>query len=127
MLQLILVAAMLLGVMMVRKGGFRGHGRIMGLTLIFTFISLLIVMGPSLIRGFDALMSKPTSPGAFITVLHVIVGSSALALGGLFVVNWRFSESLVGCIGRRSGMRFTISLWLIAILSGVGFYIFYYL
>jgi hypothetical protein len=71
MLQLVLVAAILLGVRIVKKGGFRGHGRIMGLSVIFTFISLLIVMGPSLIRGFGTLVSKPSRAPRRVVELYV--------------------------------------------------------
>ncbi|MFW9802315.1 MAG: hypothetical protein ACFFFC_06675 [Candidatus Thorarchaeota archaeon] len=127
MLQFMLVILLALG--FYQRRTFVQHGRIMALATILNLGATALVMLPSLILNFGALVGGPFNAGVGITIGHSIGGSIALALGLLFSVRFliktRNSQPLT--CGTRRTMYLTLILWLFALSAGLAFFAFYYL
>ncbi len=107
----------------------RNHGLIMATATITNIMMLLSAMLPSLILNWNVLVSEPTSPGVVITLGHVIIGLIAISGGGLFSMRFIASErskTSPRC-GKRREMRTVLVLWILTLLLGIGFYLYYYL
>lgn len=125
--QLLLVVIMALGFYKRRR--FAIHGRIMALATLINLGATALVMVPSLIINFGAIVAAPFSPGVLITIAHGILGSTAIVLGSLFSVRFLIATrnaQPLAC-GTRWMMISTILLWLFALVGGLAFYSFYYL
>ena len=70
----------------------------------------------SLVVGFNRTRAGDDDGGGF-----------ALLSGIYFVASWRFADTFVRCMGRRTWMMATIGLWLLSTLTGIAFYAYYYL
>lgn len=84
--QLLLVVILALGFYRRRK--FATHGRIMALATLINLGAIALIMVPSLIFNFGAVIAAPLSPGVLITIAHSILGSTAIILGSLFSVRF---------------------------------------
>jgi hypothetical protein len=84
-------------------------------------------MAPSLIFGFGAITSNPTSPDPIIAVAHAIVGASAWLCGAYLAWHWRLQPTTAECFKRKKFMKPVLYAWLTAAILGVGFYIYYYI
>ncbi len=126
-LQTVLVALLVWGRTHAKGGRYRNHGRFMAVAVALNIISFLLVMGPSMALGWGIVVSKPTDPGVIISVIHAVGGGFALLSGIYLVASWRFADSFGKCMGRRTQMIATIGLWLLSTLTGIAFYVYYYL
>ena len=126
-LQIVLVALLIWGRTHAKGGKYRNHGSFMAVAVALNIISFLLVMGPSMSLGWGIVVSQPTNPGVIISVIHAIGGGFALLSGIYFVISWRFADTFTRCMGRRTWMIATIGLWLLSTLTGIAFYVYYYL
>jgi uncharacterized membrane protein YozB (DUF420 family) len=126
-LQTAIIAFLGSGWFFARRARFLNHGKFMATAIVLNILSLIFVMFPSLVEGAGVIVEKPTNPGLIISVIHVLVGGFALSSGVYFLWKWRFSKTYMECLGRRNWMRITAYLWTVATLTGIGFYIYYYL
>lgn len=126
-LQIVLVALLVWGRTYAKGGKYRNHGNYMAVAVALNIVSFLLVMGPSMSLGWGIVVSQPTNPGVIISVIHAVGGGFALLSGIYLVASWRFADSFVWCMGRRTQMMATIGLWLLSTLTGIGFYVYYYL
>jgi uncharacterized membrane protein YozB (DUF420 family) len=126
-LQIVLVVLLIWGRTHAKSRKYRNHGNFMAVAVGLNIISFLLVMGPSMALGWGIVVSEPTNPGVIISVIHAIGGGFALLSGVYLVASWRFADSFGPCMGKRTQMRATIGLWLLSTLTGIAFYIYYYL
>ncbi len=129
-IQLFLLLFLLVGVYIKRvKRVIKNHGYIMILATIGNLLMTLLIMAPSLIINWGAIVSNPTNPGVIITLIHVVVGLTAI-IGGLlfstrFLIALRRSSALK--CGKRRSMLVVACFWILSIILGLGFYLYYYL
>ncbi len=117
-LLVLLLAGFILGK---RKTGssLKLHGRLMTVLVALNALSILLLMGPSLFTNLGAAVDEVFTVGFPLTLLHHSIGLIAEILGAVLVFK-KFGNV-------RRWMRTTFLLWLVALLSGIGFYVVYYL
>lgn len=125
--QLLILIILTRGVLLARKKAFTFHGRYMSLASAIGLMGLLLVMAPSMLSAAGFIVSDPLHPGVLISLIHSIIGGYALISGIYFSANWRTKKSLKACAGNRRWMRITAVAWTLAALTGVWFYLYYYL
>lgn len=81
--------------------------------------AILLVMGPSFVVNFDAVLGEVSSLSFPLTMVHHGIGLVAEILGVILAFR-KFGNV-------RAWMRFTFAIWLIALFMGIGFYFVYYL
>lgn len=129
-IQLFLLLFLVVGGYIMRvKRIIKNHGYIMTLATICNLLMTLMIMAPSLIINWDAIAYNPTSLGSIITLVHVVVGLTAIIGGLLF--STRFISALrrgkgLRC-GKRKPMRVVASFWIFSLVFGLVFYLYYYL
>lgn len=121
-LQIMLLVLLLIGFILgKRKTGssLKFHGRLMTVLVVLNALSILLVMGPSLVIYFGAAVEEVLVIGFPLTLFHHTFGLIAEVIGAVLVFK-KFGNV-------RRWMRITFTLWLVASLSGIGFYVVYYL
>lgn len=118
-MQIVLAVLLAWGGLQAKTRKFRNHGKLLAVAVGLNIISFLLVMGPSLVFNFGIVITEPTSPGVIITIIHAIGGGYAFLSGTLLVSSWRFSDSFASCAGRKTRMRITMELWMLATLTGI--------
>jgi len=121
MLHILLLVILLVGFRLGKKkteGGLKMHDRLMTVLVALNGLSILLVMGPSLFLNFGAAVDEAFVIGFPLTLLHHSIGLIA-ELIGLVLVFRKFGKV-------RTWMRITFTLWFVALLFGIGFYVMYY-
>lgn len=126
-LQIILAASLTMGILSAMGRNFINHGKAMTVNSILGTLSFLIVMGPSLLFALGYVISNPFDRGVLISIFHALVGSFALASGLFFSVSWRADRSIKPCVGKKKWMKITAISWYLATLSGIIFYLYFFL
>lgn len=118
-LQVIILAILFVGLAYKRKGKFALHGGAMLAAVVLNAVSFFLVMLPSFYaQDFSAL-----SPSiGIIAPVHGILGGIAEVLGVFLVVAWGLQRNVQSCVKRKTLMRITISLWIVAFVLGVVLY-----
>jgi len=126
--QIAIFIFLVMGLLVVKlRRGFRKHGALMGIALIFNTISIAVVMMPSFL-SFKVLFSMPFTRIALIVIGHTIIGGLAEILGIWLVGTWIFRHhEIKTCAQKRNTMRVTILLWLVELLLGIYVYTMLYL
>ena len=125
-IQIVLIILLIVGY--TQKRNWKYHGIVMGLGTITMIITVLLIMLPSLIANWLVLVSFPTSPGSLVTIVHAVFGSIALAAGLTYTVRFLYYSTRnkpLTC-GTRTQMRIQLTIWLLAFVFGLIFYIYYY-
>ena len=117
-LQLIIFALFLIGVYYVKRGEMGKHRLFMGAAILLNTILIFLIMGRSLLTYSGLIVEKFYEFGPSITWVHAIVGGLAEILGVAFL--FKHPRKI------RSWMRMTATLWTIALLLGIAFYMYYY-
>ena len=103
------------------------HGRTMTTLLVLHTLAIVLIMIPSFITNFGALLTV-SDPRAIITWIHTIVGSSVEVIGVYLVTKWRFQpKALAVCVKNKKFMKPTFILWGLSATLGIVFYLVYYL
>src|SRR3972149_11077974 len=121
LLQIALLVILLAGFRSGKKktgSSLKFHGRLMTVLVALNAVSLLLVMGPSLFLNWGAAVNEASAIGFPLTLVHHSIGLVAQVLGVVLV--FRTFGSV------RTWMRITFMLWLIALVTGIGFYIRYF-
>lgn len=121
LLQILLLVILLLGYMLGKKKtavSLKAHGRVMTVLVALNALSILLVMGPSLFHNIEAVVGEASSIGFPVTLVHHLVGLIAEILGAVLVFK-KFGKV-------RMWMRLTFTLWFVALVLGIGFYVRYY-
>jgi len=119
-LQLIIFIFILIGFYYVkrREKSYKKHRVFMGLAVALNAVLILSIMGRSLL-GLSTFLLRFHKFGPFITWIHATTGGLAEILGIIFLFTHPRRTLL--------WMRLTVTLWFIALLFGIIFYIFYYI
>ena len=126
-IQTVLIILLVIGYL--QKRNWKYHGIIMGVGTITMIVTVMLIMLPSLIANWPALVLFPTSLGSIVTIIHVIFGTMALAAGLTYTVRFLYysmSNKPLTC-GTRNQMRIQFTIWMIAFLFGLIFYVYYYI
>ncbi len=121
LLQLIVLVILLVGVKLGKEKtqkSLKTHGNVMTVMVVLTAIGIFTVMLPSFVANFSAVLEEPFTIGFPLTSIHTLFGILAEGLGIVLVFK-KFGNV-------KLWMRLTAALWLIAIISGIAFYIIYY-
>ncbi len=108
-----------LGVVYAKRGIFVRHFKMTRLAVLLLVIAF-IWMGPRFIGSFHIIIFRLTSLTILITVLHAVIGASAL-LAGIFLA---FDKAIKKA---RYPMRTVFLLWILALLLGIATYIVRYI
>lgn len=127
-LQIAILAAVLIGVILVKRRAHNIHEKIMALVIVMILISLVFWMGFSLLENLGTLVESPLAAGSLITIAHVIFGTFALALTVQIVYFRLKAGSLImyRTKSRKNLMRIVFTLYLITFLLGISFYLSYF-
>jgi hypothetical protein len=128
-IQILVMGAFIVDAFGIRpKRRLKAHGIIMTTGTVINLVTVLLIMGPSLVLNWGAIAAQPISAGALITLAHVALG--LVALGGGVLFSLRFLSGVrsnkLAC-GKRPSMRLAILFWMLGLLLGVGFYAYYYI
>ncbi len=108
-----------LGVVYAKRGILPRHFKMERLAVLLLIIAF-IWMGPRFIGSFHIIIFRLTSLTILITVLHAVIGASAL-LAGIFLAFDRVIKKT------RYPMRAVFILWILALLLGIATYIVRYI
>ena len=126
-LQIAILVLLVIGRRLAKNRKLLTHGKAMGALLLLHTIAILLAMLPSFLTNFGSLRNI-SDPRVIITWIHIILGTSAEALGVFLVSKWRFQpKSVAACVKRGSLMKSTFILWTLSAVLGIVFYIVYYL
>jgi uncharacterized membrane protein YozB (DUF420 family) len=122
--QIVVLFLLVYGYALKRKTKFRSHGTIMAAAVVIHLITIVAIMIPSLILAIipQFIVTAPLELISIIGTIHGITGIIAIILGIGLVGTWRFSKDITGCFKRKSIMRITISVWIIALVLGIALY-----
>ncbi|MFX1566693.1 MAG: hypothetical protein ACFFCH_11955 [Promethearchaeota archaeon] len=125
-IQIILILLLTIGVF--QKRTLKYHGTIMGVATLSMLVTVLLIMGPSLATNLPVLILFPTSMGSLVTLVHVFFGSIVLIIGLIFTMRFLYfatSKKPLVC-GTRTQMRIQITIWFLAFLFGLAFFVYFY-
>ncbi len=94
------------------------HGRLMVIAVILNGVSILFVMLPTFRVNIHTFLNELSLLGFPLTFLHVLLGGLAEALGIVLIFK-KFGNV-------RMWMRLTFTIWVLALIMGIGFYLIYY-
>jgi len=121
LLQIVILIILFVGVKFAKektKSSLQKHGKIMAVAVVLNAVAILLVIGPSFVINFGAVLDEPFTIGFPLTLVHHSFGVIAEILGIIFVFK-KFGKM-------RFWMRFTMAVWLIAVVLGISFYFGYY-
>ena len=115
-IQLIILATLALGYLLVKQRRIRVHGYLMTALFIIHLISVVLFMlAPAaaiLNMGQSAILRG-------LTIVHGALGVVVLVLSVYFVAVWRFQKAVVECFKRKMQMRILTVLWVLEIVIGI--------
>lgn len=121
LLQLIVLVVLIVGIKFGKEKtekSLKTHGDFMTVVVVLSAIGILLVMVPSFVTNFSAVLNEPSTIGFPLTSIHAFFGILAEGLGVAFVFK-KFGNV-------RMWMRLTAPLWLISVIFGISFYLRYY-
>lgn len=119
--QIVILSLILAGFFLKFKRKYLLHGVLMFVAVVLNIVSFALVMGPSIL-GFEIIVVQPLNYISVISVVHGVVGGIALILGVVLVFSWHLQRSFKNCLKRKRAMKPTITLWILALLSGIWLY-----
>jgi uncharacterized membrane protein YozB (DUF420 family) len=123
-IQVIVLFLLIYGYTLKAKLEYAQHGKVMASAVIIHAVTIVLVMIPSLviITSPNYVLPEPGTLFYTTSIVHVVAGAIAFALGIGLVLAWRFKD-VKGCFKRKRIMDLTISLWIIALVLGVSLYV----
>jgi plastocyanin/uncharacterized membrane protein YozB (DUF420 family) len=123
-LQAVMAAALVVGVVLVRRGNVRAHQYTMTLVVLFNLVLIAFVMGGAFFTQVLPDQSPAASPQRLTPMLHGIAGAVAEGLGIYLIL---LMHSLLPAPLRASNyrllMRLTFGLWLLVFAGGATMYV----
>jgi uncharacterized membrane protein YozB (DUF420 family) len=128
LIQIAVLGLLSVGYLLKRQKKFRKHGMYMAGAVILHFTTIFVVMIPSFVLAVvpEFIIPAPLEEISLIGLFHGIGGIIAAVLGAWFVVSWRFKTDLKPCFKKKLLMRFTIIVWIFALLLGIYLYFLFY-
>jgi len=121
LLQIVILVILLVGVKFGRKktpSSLKMHGNIMTIAVTLNALLILLIMGPSFVVNFGAVLAEFSETGFPLTLLHHSFGIIAEIFGVILVFK-KFGNI-------RMWMRFTATVWLVSLVLGIVFYVLHY-
>ena len=130
LLQVVIYILLVAGVVSAKRGKFRRHGLLQGAAVLLGSMSLILVMGPSLLRNFSGIITTSFGLGSPLTLLHAIVGALSLVMGWISVLALRPCGKVrvkrgLGPVRRYMLLMFAV--WTLSFILGITVYSFFYL
>ena len=121
-LQIVVLVLLFAGVGLKGRKKFRQHGIVMLTAVVLHTIIILAWMVPSFSLSFSG--SINFADMIVVTILvHAFMGIAADLLGIWLVASWRLRADMKTCFAKKSLMRVTMTLWLIALFLGIVLYL----
>jgi len=123
-IQIVVLVLLFIGIWLKGTKKFRQHGIAMLAAVALHTVTIVAWMVPS----FSSIFT-PSGAIDFADVLtvaimtHAVTGIAAAILGIWLVASWRLKTDMKTCFAKKSAMRVTITLWLIALAIGVILYL----
>jgi uncharacterized membrane protein YozB (DUF420 family) len=127
-IQIAVLGLLLVGYSLKRQKKFRRHGIYMAAAVVLHYITIIAVMIPSFVLAVvpEFIIPAPLEEISLIGLFHGIGGIIAAVLGVWLVASWRFKTDMKPCFKKKLVMRFTITVWIIALLLGIYLYFLFY-
>jgi hypothetical protein len=124
--QIVTLSIVISGYIMKRRMKFIEHGTMMLVAVVMQFFSFLLIMGPAFFiiieNGF---VQRPILLST-VTLVHAILGGTALATGIWITGSWHLQTSIEKCIKRKKVMKPLIITWIVALIFGITLYVLTY-
>jgi hypothetical protein len=111
-----------------RKLKYRLHGIVMGFAFLLHIVLVFAIMIPSMVIAVmpNFIAVAPLELTSVVVIIHAVVGSTTVALGGYVVLAWRFNKDFQGCFNRKKFMLTVLPIWFTTLIFGaILFAIFY--
>jgi uncharacterized membrane protein YozB (DUF420 family) len=118
-LQLVILAALGGGALIVKRKRYAEHGYVMAACVALNTVSIIIVMFP-VARGI--LGSSHLTQLTGLTALHIVAGVAIQAAAVYLVAVWRFRKPGATCFRYKRWMRALAAAWTIEVALGVLIY-----
>ena len=123
-IQMAVLVLLFAGIWLKGMKKFRQHG----ITMLTAVVLHTIVIVAWMIPSFNGFFSSPGSINladmiVVTTLVHAFMGIAADLLGIWLVASWRLRVDMKTCFAKKSIMRVTITLWLIALVLGIILYL----
>ena len=120
--QIVVLVLLFAGMGLKGRKKFRQHGIVMLTAVVLHTIIILAWMVPSFSLSFAG--SINFADMIVVTILvHAFMGIAADLLGIWLVASWRLRADMKTCFAKKSLMRVTMTLWLIALFLGIVLYL----
>jgi uncharacterized membrane protein YozB (DUF420 family) len=126
-LQIVVLILLFYGYNLNRKRLFPQHGRIMAWAVFLHLVMIFVIMVPAFVLALipEFIVPHVSEFISAVTLIHVLLGVTAVSLGLWFVVAWRF-KGLKGCFNRKRLMLITMIAWVSSLLFGIALYMILY-
>ncbi len=125
-LQLSIIIILFAARLYAKRGRLKIHGLAMTFAVLLNAVAIVVVMVPSLLLGASALVMTPTMPLSVLSIFHAVVGGASEAIGAWIVLGWRLGQFYDRCSAKSRVMGKLLYAWLAAAVTGVTFYLVYY-
>ncbi len=125
--QIIILSLLLASLIFKKRRIYLLHGSIMLIATSLNAFSIMLVMWPSFLNLTSLVVDNPLNPVSVVAVTHGILGAVAEILAISVLTSWRLRRSTRYCARKRTTMRATLMLWLMAAFSGFLLYGFLYM
>jgi len=123
-IQIVVLVLLIGGYWLKRMKKFRQHGITMLTSVVLHTVMILAWMIPSFSSFLGPSVSINLADMIVVTILvHAFMGIAADLLGIWLVASWRLRADMKTCFAKKSIMRVTITLWLIALVLGIMLYL----
>ena len=127
LVHLALLLLIITGFTFARKKKFEIHEKWMFSAIVLAAISFFAWMAPSYIDNFHVIVEELYSPGVIVTNIHVALGGITGILAVYIILRMKFDLPQKFTVKRvKRLMRTTFTLWWLTFISGLSFYLIYY-
>ena len=127
LLHLAILLFIVTGFTFARRKRFEIHEKWMFSGIVLGAISFFAWMAPSYIHNFHVIVEELYSPGVMVTNIHVALGTITGILAIYIILRMKFDLPQKFTVKRvKRLMRTTFTLWWLTFISGLSFYLIYY-
>jgi len=127
LLHLAILLLIVAGFTFARRKRFEIHEKWMFSGIVLVAVSFFAWMAPSYIDNFHVIVEELYSPGVIVTNIHVALGAITGILAIYIVLRMKFDLPQKFTVKRvKRLMRTTFTLWWLTFISGLSFYLIYY-
>lgn len=124
--QLLTLSIVISGYILKRRMEFIKHGTLMLVGVAMQSVSFMLVMGPAFLLIIENGLAQKPLLLSTVTLIHAILGGTALATGIWITGSWHLQASIENCIRKKNIMRYLIITWVLALIFGITLYVLTY-